>query len=239
MRKFALMLVVALIAVSGIVPAQAQGVVYGVTVTCPDRTINILRPPVGNPVGYFISGPGVDHYGDWPIGPTGAPADSVSYTVPSDATYLVDVYEGNEDTYSTNVTVNCFAPPGEPLDDVSTDGDLVIGSEVKVYDTDGTIKTAQVFARLLRPTYLGNRSIIDIPFIRAVDVFVFLEGKTFKGAFAEALTVCLRGTGQSLFAAVGGTPRVFGPADVAPTIRSGFSCVYLGQPGTFALVKPQ
>ncbi|GAB4544265.1 MAG: hypothetical protein OHK0023_00800 [Anaerolineae bacterium] len=239
MRKFALMLVVALIAISGIMPAQAQGIVYGVTVTCPDRTINIVRPRAGDPVGYHIFGPGVDYYDDWPLDVTGAPANSVSYPVPQDGTYLVEVYESSEDTYSTNVTVNCSAPPGEPLDDVSTDGDLVIGSEVKVYDTDGKIKTAQVFARLLRPTYLGNRSIIDIPFIRAVDVFVFLEGKTFKGAFAEALTVCLRGTGQSLFAPVSGTPRAFGPADVAPSIRSGFSCVYLGQPGTFALVKPQ
>jgi hypothetical protein len=131
-------------------------------------------------------------------------------------------------------------PPSEPLDPAAGEGDpdLVVDTIVLIRDTDGVIREGQAFARLLRPTYLGNRSIIDIPYIRAADVFVFFKGRTYKGGFHTPLRVCLRGEGQLLFASVQGRPRQFSPAVLAPNAgRRGFQCAWLSEPGTLALVR--
>ncbi len=161
--------------------------------------------------------------------------------MPASGTYLVEVTEWFGEfpvvVFSQLVTVNCGGDlPAEPLDGAD-DGDLVVDTTVLIVDTDGVIREGQAFARLLRPTYLGNRSIIDIPFIRAADVFVFFKGQTYKGGFYTPLRVCLRGQGQLLFASVQGRPRQFGPAVIAPnTGRSAFQCAWVSEPGTLALV---
>ncbi|MFQ3535563.1 MAG: hypothetical protein SNJ58_06765 [Aggregatilineales bacterium] len=169
--------------------------------------------------------------------------------MPASGTYLVQVYEESFATppassimvvFGAFVTVECDDFPAEPLDPaVSGDGDpdLVVDTIVLIEDTDGIIREGQAFARLLRPTYLGNRSIIDIPYIRAADVFVFFKGQTYKGGFYTPLRVCLRGEGQLLFASVQGRPRQFGPAVIAPnTGRRAFQCAWVIEPGTLALV---
>ncbi|PJF35625.1 MAG: hypothetical protein CUN49_09640 [Candidatus Thermofonsia Clade 1 bacterium] len=173
--------------------------------------------------------------GSWPYDGS-RPLPSVSATMPSSGTYPVEVYYP---FFSSNVTVACDEFPAEPLDPVAGEGDpdLVVDTIVLIEDTDGVIREGQAFARLLRPTYLGNRSIIDIPYIRAADVFVFFKGKTYKGSFYTPLRVCLRGNGQLLFASVQGRPRQFGPALIAPnTGRRNFQCAWLIEPGTLALV---
>ncbi len=181
----------------------------------------------------------------WPFDPdTELPVPSVSAAMPASGTYLVEVYEEGDPSiivvFRAFVTVECDDFPAEPLDPaVSGDGDpdLVVDTVVLIEDTDGVIREGQAFARLLRPTYLGNRSIIDIPYIRAADVFVFFKGQTYKGGFYTPLRVCLRGEGQLLFASVQGRPRQFGPAVIAPnTGRRAFQCAWVIEPGTLALV---
>jgi len=225
---------VALLAMSlGLVaPAQAQSP-YSVTTDGCTITIN-LSDPSAFPITYKI-GP-VE--GDWPYDAQDQPLPSVSATMPASGTYLVQV--DGEIRFSTIVTVACDTFPVDPLDPAAGEGDpdLVVDTIVLIRDTDGVIREGQAFARLLRPTYLGNRSIIDIPYIRAGDVFVFFKGRTYKGGFHTPLRVCLRGEGQLLFASVQGRPRQFGPAVLAPTTgRRGFQCAWLSEPGTLALVR--
>lgn len=181
----------------------------------------------------------------WPYIPeTEAPVPSVSATMPASGIYLAEVTEFFGEfpviVFRAEVTVNCGGDlPAEPLDPAVglDDPDLVVDTTVLIVDTDSVIREGQAFARLLRPTYLGNRSIIDIPFIRAADVFVFFKGQTYKGGFYTPLRVCLRGQGQLLFASVQGRPRQFGPAVIAPnTGRSAFQCAWVSEPGTLALV---
>ncbi|MDL1924619.1 hypothetical protein FBQ95_18635, partial [Chloroflexi bacterium CFX3] len=105
----------------------------------------------------------------WPYSPeTEDPLPSVSATMPASGTYLAEVTEWFGEfpvvVFRQLVTVNCGGDlPAEPLDGAD-DGDLVVDTTVLIVDTDGVIREGQAFARLLRPTYLGNRSIIDIPF---------------------------------------------------------------------------
>jgi hypothetical protein len=179
----------------------------------------------------------------WPYAPeTEDPLPSVSATMPASGTYLVEVTEWFGEfpvvVFRQFVPVNCGGDlPAEPLDGAD-DGDLVVDTTVLIVDTDGVIREGQAFARLLRPTYLGNRSIIDIPFIRAADVFVFFKGQTYKGGFYTPLRVCLRGQGRLLFASVQGRPRQFADAVIAPnTGRSAFQCAWVSEPGTLALVE--
>jgi hypothetical protein len=214
-----------------VAPAQAQSP-YSVTTDGCTITIN-LNSSFTFPSTYKI-GP-VE--GDWPY-VSGEPLPSVSATMPGSGTYLVLV-EGDPG-FEDEATVICDTFPAEPLDPAAGEGDpdLVVDTIVLIRDTDGVIREGQAFARLLRPTYLGNRSIIDIPYIRAGDVFVFFKGRTYKGGFHTPLRVCLRGEGQLLFASVQGRPRQFGPAVLAPTIgRRGFQCAWLSEPGTLALVR--
>ncbi|MCS6871455.1 MAG: hypothetical protein NZ571_08350, partial [Anaerolineae bacterium] len=162
---------------------------------------------------------------------------SVSATMPTTGTYLVEVFSGTILVFSTSVTV---CEQGEPLDPPtsSEEGDLVIDTVVLIKDTDGVIREGQAFARPLRPTYLGNRDIINIPYIRAADVFVFFKGQTYKGSFYTPLRVCLRGNGRLLFGSVQGRPRKFTDAVLAPnTGRPRFQCAWLTEPGTLALVE--
>lgn len=208
-------------------PAHAG---YFVTVSGCTITINVED---ASPETYTIGA----ITGDWPYDSSG-PAPSVSATMPASGTYLVDVDAGN--AFRDLVTVNCDELPAEPLDPATTgdgDPDLVVDTIVLIEDTDGVIREGQAFARLLRPTYLGNRSIIDIPYIRAADVFVFFKGQTYKGGFYTPLRVCLRGEGQLLFGSVQGRPRRFSAAVLAPnTGRRAFQCAWLSEPGTLALV---
>jgi hypothetical protein len=176
--------------------------------------------------------------GSWPYDAQQQPLPSVSATMPASGTYLILV-EGDPE-FEDEATVTCDTFPAEPLDPAAGEGDpdLVVDTIVLIRDTDGVIREGQAFARLLRPTYLGNRNIIDIPYIRAGDIFVFFKGRTYKGGFHTPLRVCLRGEGQLLFASVQGRPRQFGPAVLAPnTGRRGFQCAWLSEPGTLALVR--
>jgi hypothetical protein len=220
------------IALGLVAPAQAQSP-YSVTTNGCTITIN-LSSPSAFPFTYKI-GPVEDV---WPYTDEFTPAPSVSATMPASGTYLVEV--NGELSFSGSVTVTCDTFPAEPLDPAAGEGDpdLVVDTIVLIRDTDGVIREGQAFARLLRPTYLGNRSIIDIPYIRAGDIFVFFKGQTYKGGFHTPLRVCLRGEGQLLFASVQGRPRQFGPAVLAPnTGRRGFQCAWVSEPGTLALVR--
>ncbi len=236
MRFWSVVLAVLLVVGVSAAPAQAQA---GYSITLGDCSITVNqfneRPDV-----VYVDGIGTP----WPtIGTTGLRVPSVTIPVAASGTYLVEVYDYSfsdaEPIFAQLVLVICGAPPAEPLDPVAgpDDPDLVVDTTVLIVDTDGVIREGQAFARLLRPTYLGNRSIIDIPFIRAADVFVFFKGQTYKGGFYTPLRVCLRGQGQLLFASVQGRPRQFGPAVIAPnTGRSAFQCAWVSEPGTLALV---
>jgi hypothetical protein len=107
-------------------------------------------------------------------------------------------------------------------------GTIFVGSTKVVVD---------VFARQLPPFYVGSQSVIDIPYLRGVDIFAYYKGNVVQQFFADPITVCLRGEGVLLFAAASQRPRVFLPIDLAPSRYKGFTCAYIGQPGTLALVK--
>lgn len=112
--------------------------------------------------------------------------------------------------------------------------DVVVTGKVNVITPAGP-RQADAFGRVLNSRNLGNGEVIDFPYIRAVDVFVFYLGQTFKGDFAEGLSVCLRGSGRLLFAPVTGRPRVFSGLQ-SVDLRPGFVCGFIGQPGTVVLV---
>jgi hypothetical protein len=217
---------------AAVTPAKA----YDVTVSGCTITISI-DIALERPTGYKI-GP-VEN--EWPYDSFGRPLPSVSETMPASGTYVVQVIEDGDTVLDTLVTVTCDTFPAEPLDPAVTgdgDPDLVVDTIVLIKDTDGVIREGQAFARLLRPTYLGNRDIINIPYIRAADVFVFFKGQTYKGNFYTPLRVCLRGNGRLLFGSVQGRPRRFTDAVIAPnTGRRAFQCAWLIEPGTLALVE--
>jgi hypothetical protein len=112
--------------------------------------------------------------------------------------------------------------------------DVIVTGKVNVITPVGP-RQADAFGRILNSRNLGNGEVINFPYIRAVDVFVFYLGQTFKGDFAEGLSVCLRGSGRLLFAPVKGAPRVFSGLQ-SVDLRPGFVCGFIGQPGTVVLV---
>jgi len=125
----------------------------------------------------------------------------------------------------------------DPIDPIvgPDDPDIIVGSGVEVIAPSGLPDGARVFTRPLNSRNLGSGEIINFPFIRAVDIFVFYKGQPFKGDFAEGFLVCLRGSGRLLFAPVSGRPRVFGGLQ-SVDLRPGFVCGFIGQPGTVVLV---
>lgn len=123
--------------------------------------------------------------------------------------------------------------------DANGDPEVVIATKIKILVPEGgqlVVREGDAFARLLPPPNVGNRSVIDIPYIRAADVFVFYRGASFKGDFAEGLSLCLRGSGSILFASVKGAPRQFFPNVTLSNARPRFTCTTIFNPGTVALV---
>lgn len=118
----------------------------------------------------------------------------------------------------------------------STDPDAIVATRVKLLTTP--VREGFAFGRLLTGSGVGNSTVLNIPYIRAVDVFVFdSDGTTpWKGDFAESLLVCLRGSGRLLFASVDGQGRQFFGIPTVTTVRSGYLCAFLSEPGTLALV---
>ncbi|MDL1923944.1 hypothetical protein FBQ95_15160 [Chloroflexi bacterium CFX3] len=163
MRFWSVILAVLFIVSVSATPTQAQA---GYSITLGDCSITVNQ--VGErPDEVYVNGVGTS----WPtIGTTGIRVPSVTIPVASSGAYLVEVYDYSfsdaEPIFTQLVLVTCGAPPAEPLDPVVglDDPDLVVDTTVLIVDTDGVIREGQAFARLLRPTYLGNRSIIDIPF---------------------------------------------------------------------------
>jgi hypothetical protein len=143
----------------------------------------------------------------------------------------------------TNTPAPEFGPDPGPL--IGTSGVDANGNPIAdvVFPGKGTIfvgstkVTVDVFARLLPAFYVGTRSVIDIPYIRAADIFAYYRGSVVQQFFADPIVICLRGTGNMLFAAASGRPRTFLPIDIAPSRYKGFTCAYIGQPGTLALVE--
>ncbi len=123
--------------------------------------------------------------------------------------------------------------------DANGDPEVVVATKIKILVPEGgqlVVREGDAFARLLPPPNVGNRSVIDIPYIRAADVFVFYRGASFKGDFAEGLSLCLRGSGNILFASVKGAPRQFFPNVTLSNARPRFTCTTIFNPGTVALV---
>lgn len=80
------------------------------------------------------------------------------------------------------------------------------------------------------PAEVGIQSLLDRGVIHAVDIF------SPSGDDTVNTTICLSGAGDAFYLAASHAPRL--PQPLPSTLREGFSCVWIAEPGTIVLVNP-
>lgn len=104
--------------------------------------------------------------------------------------------------------------------------------------TNGNI-TVQVLAQngsfVNSVAQIGSSRLTDLGVIQAVDVFALDSNGNSILHFNNAVKVCLQGTGRLFFLDATGAPRV--TVELSPLVENGYSCAFIGNPGTLVLTK--